>query len=199
MTSTTSGLNPFDYNFTWTNTNSCGSFSFGNAEDASWYYGPGVGATPCTSSLPSGTITETVSEGGVFVANCTDTDGAANYNATAAVRDGMAPGCTTAGTGVTIPQFWAQAYDAAGNPIASSGGNDDWIIAVAIVILILLVLFYLWRRRRKESGAAAQASLGVPGAPPASTQQAAGAGYCGKCGHALDPGAAFCRSCGARV
>src|SRR5271155_3194654 len=130
---TTSPYTPENVNVTWTNTDSCGSFSFQGA-GATWSYGPGVGGTPCTSSLPSGTITETASAGGTVLASCTDTQGAATYGSITVATS--LPECTTAGTGVTINSFSAQAYGAAGNPIsAGSGGNDDWIIAVVIIIL----------------------------------------------------------------
>jgi LPXTG-motif cell wall-anchored protein len=104
------------------------------------------------------------------------------------------PECTTAGTGVTINSFSAQAYGAAGNPIsAGSSGNDDWIIAVVIIILILLLLFFFMRRRRKTSPAAAavQATSTAPSIPLASTGR-----FCRSCGSPVESGASFCPGCG---
>jgi zinc-ribbon domain len=206
--STTSGYTPQNVNFTWTNTDTCGTFAgeyppggpdAGDAPSAYWEYGPGVGATPCTASLPSGTITETISSGGAVLASCTDTQGAATYGKTSgASGDTSAPGCTTAGTGVVITYFYSQAYDAAGNPIAVSSGNDDWVIALAvIVILILLLLFFYMRRRRKTAPvfASAQTPSAPPGIPPA-VPSASVAKFCRGCGSPVEPGASFCPSCG---
>lgn len=196
--STSSGYTPLNTNINWTNSNSCGSFS-GSGAGAVWEYGPGVGATPCTSSLPSGTITETIMYQGTVLATCTETDGAVTWGSQAVTpNDQSAPGCTSAGTGVTINLFYAQAYNAAGDPISAPSGNDYWIIAVVVIVIILLVLFFLWWRRRKATAPTAQAQTAVPGATPAPVS-AVGTSYCGHCGHVLDPGAKFCRSCGAPV
>jgi hypothetical protein len=246
---TTSGYTPENVNFTWTNTNTCGSFAgeyppsgpnAGDAPTADWDYGPGVGASPCASSLPSGTITETIASGGVVLASCTDNQGAATFGNPLGENPSY---CTTAGTGVTIEYFSAQAYDAAGNPIsAGSSGNDDWVIAVVVVIiLILLLLFFFLSRKRKAEprtagpqglagGAEAEArkvateagkegkvavdkvkaalnratrpaaagGQASPASPPSSAP-AGGKSHCANCGSPLDPGASFCRSCGAKV
>ena len=152
---TTSGYTPTNVNVTWTSTNDCGSFG-GAGAGAAWDWGPGVGAIPCSGDTPpSGTVTETVSQDGVFLANCTDTHGAATYGSPLAHSSA---GCTTAGTGVTINDLTALAYNAAGNPIpAGSSGNDDWIIAVVVVIIILLLVFLYMRRKRSTSPEAAGA------------------------------------------
>ena len=154
-------------NVTWTNTNTCGSFS-GAGAGATWDWGPGVGATPCSGTLPSGTMTETASADGTVLATCTDTQGASTYGSESVSSFPSVPSeCTTTGAGVSINSFFAQAYNAAGNPIsAGSGGNYDWIIAVVvIIILILLLLFFFMRRKRKTSPAATAAS--PPPATPA--------------------------------
>jgi hypothetical protein len=194
---TTSGYTPENVNVTWTNTNSCGSFS-GFGAGGTWYYGPGVGATPCTSSLPSGTITETASSDGTVLASCTDTQGAADYGSYTAT--GIPSECTTTGAGVSISGFYAQAFDASGNPIAAgSSGNDDWIIAaVVVIILVLLLLFFYIRRRRTTSPAAtaaAQAASAPPGIPPGIPPASAGK-FCAGCGSPVESGAAFCPNCG---
>lgn len=155
---TLSGYNFDNVNVTWTNSNDCGSFTSQRA-GATWDWGTGVGAIPCTSSLPTGTITQTVSSGGVVLASCTDTQGAATYGSEILTSGVIPSECTNTGAGVSINSFFAQAYDASGNPIsAGSGGNDDWIIAlVVIIILVLLLLFFYMRRKRKTSPAAATA------------------------------------------
>ena len=235
--STTSGYTPENVNFTWTNTDHCGTFggeypasgpNAGDAPSASWEYGPGVGTTPCASSLPSGTITETISSGGVLLASCTDTHGAATFGNPLGKNPSY---CTSAGTGVTIDFFSAQAYDAAGNPIAAgSAGNDDLAIAVVVVIILIILLFFLYVRRKRKAGPAVQGLAGGPEAEAkklatdaekeaklafgkvtsalnrGTTREAApgvppasAAGFCGNCGAPLDPGAAFCRKCGTAV
>jgi len=162
--STASGYTPQNVNFTWTNTDTCGTFTGEypaagpneyDAPSAYWEYGSGVGATPCTASLPSGTITETISSDGTVLASCTDAQGAATFGNPLGKNPSY---CTTAGTGVVIEYFNALAYDAAGNPIAAgSSGNDDWIIAVVVVIIILLLVFLYMRRKRSTSPEAAGA------------------------------------------
>jgi len=165
--STASGYTPENVNITWANTNTCGSFGF-DGPGATWSYGTGVGATPCTSSLPSGTINMTISQGGATLASCVDTEGAATYGSVTP-SSGSAPGCTTEGTGVVIAAFSSQAYDASGNPIPASSGNYYWIIAlIVVIVLILLLLFYLRRRSRKRQVATSQAGAMSAGAssPP---------------------------------
>jgi LPXTG-motif cell wall-anchored protein len=106
--------------------------------------------------------------------------------------------CTNTAAGVSINEFFAQAYDVSGNPIAAGGANYDWIIALVVIIILVLLLF-LWRRRKKTPSMAGQALPAAPAVPPASSAQAGGKIYCGNCGSALDAGATFCRSCGAKV
>jgi hypothetical protein len=163
--STSSGYTPNNVNITWTNTNGCGSF-IGTGPGASWYYAPNVGASPCTSSLPSGTVNETIySQDGTMLASCADNQGAATYGSDT-LSSSPPPECTTAGTGVTIDSFFAQAYDANGNAIAASS-NYDWLIALVIVIIVILLLliYYMRRRRRtKPVATAAQASATAPSA-----------------------------------
>lgn len=192
---TTSGYTPTNVNQTWTNTNSCGSFS-GFGAGATWYYSPTVGNTPCTSPLPTGTITLTISQDGVFLANCTDTQGAATWGSLKVTPGGLsAPGCTSAGTGVTIASFSAQAYDDQGNPItASSGTNYDWVIVVVVIIILLILLFLWWKRKKNGPVAAAQGTSTAPGVVPTSATK-----FCSSCGSPLDGGAAFCRNCGTAV
>ncbi|MDA4137497.1 MAG: zinc ribbon domain-containing protein [Thaumarchaeota archaeon] len=171
-------------NVTWTNTDDCGSFS-GFGAGATWDWGAGVGASPCTSSLPSGTITVTASAGGTVLASCTDTSGAETYGSIA-VSNSLAE-CTTDGTGVSINSFFAQAVNASGNPIAApSGSNYDWIIAVVVIILLLLILF-IWWKRKKGPVAAMQAASAAP---------ASAARFCQSCGAPVEPGTAFCPKCG---
>lgn len=190
---TSSGYSENNVNVTWTNTNSCGSFS-GFGAGGAWYWGPGVGATPCTSSLPSGTITETASADGTVLATCTDTQGAATYGSITIVQGSIPSECTNTGAGVSITQFNALAYDASGNPIAApSGSNYDWVIAVVVVIILLVLLFFIWQRRKKKGpmAAAVQATSASPGIPPASATR-----FCSSCGSPVEPGASFCPKCG---
>lgn len=188
---TTSGYTPENVNVTWTNSNSCGIFS-GFGAGATWEYGTGVGTTPCTSSLPSGTITETASADGAVLATCIDAQGASTYGSIGV--SASLPECTNTGAGVSINSFFAQAYNAAGNPVAASSGNDDWIIAlVVVIILVLALLFFYMRRKRKTTpvATAAQAASTLSSFAPASTAR-----FCRNCGAAVEPGASFCPSCG---
>jgi hypothetical protein len=194
---TASGYAFDNVNVTWTNTNDCGSFS-GSGAGATWDYGPGVGAIPCTSSLPSGTITQTATSDGTVLATCTDTQGAATYGSESVSTLPSVPSeCTTTGTGVSINSFYAQAFDASGNPIsAGSSGNDDWIIAVILVIILILLLFFYMRRKRTTSPAVAAAQ---PATTPPSVPTASAGTFCKSCGSPLEPGASFCRNCGKAV
>ncbi|GEM_PF-6368143 len=194
---TSSGYTFNNVNTTWTNTNDCGSFG-GSGAGATWIWGPGIGAIPCTGSTPpTGTITETSTSGGVVLASCTDTQGGATYGSDS-VASTIPSECTNTAAGVSINEFFAQAYDVSGNPIAAGGANYDWIIALVVIIILVLLLF-LWRRRKKTPSMAGQALPAAPAVPPASSAQAGGKIYCGNCGSALDAGATFCRSCGAKV
>jgi len=194
--STTSGYTPTNVNITWTNTNDCGSFSY-EGPGATWVYSPTVGNTPCTSSLPSGTITISVSQEGTVLAKCTDTHGAATYGSVGV--SSHLPECTDAGLGVTINGFFAQAYDDKGSAIAatSSGGNDDWVIAL-VVIIVLILLFLVWRRRQQK-GPVAGARAASPVGPSTAAPPASGTRFCTNCGSPMEPGAAFCRRCGKAV
>ena len=110
--------------------------------------------------------------------HCTDAQGAATYGSDS-VSSSVSE-CTTAGTGVSIHLFFAQAYNASGDPVAATSGNDDWIIAlVVVIILVLVLLFFYMRRRGKTSPAAAatQAASAPPGVPPASAPR-----FCRNCG-----------------
>ena len=181
--STSSGYTPTNVDIVWNNTDSCGTFNFYGA-GATWSYGAGVGTTPCKSSLPGGTISITISANGTVLASCTDTHGAATYGSNTVSDD--VPECTSAGTGVTINLFFAQAYH--------TTGNNDWIIAlVVIVIVILFLLFFYIRRREKTTApsAAAQAASVSPGVPPASAGR-----FCRSCGSPVGPDVLFCPSCG---
>ncbi|MGD0637133.1 MAG: zinc ribbon domain-containing protein [Nitrososphaerales archaeon] len=194
---TTSGYTPQNVNVTWTNTDDCGVFG-GQGAGASWDWGTGVGATPCTSTLPTGTIIENITAGGVFLASCTDPQGAETYGSITVSN--TLPECTDSGMGVSINSFNAQAFDASGNPIsAGSGGNDDWIIAAVVIIIVLVLLFFLWRRRKKTPPVAGQAPPTAQTVPPTTSPQGVAKSYCANCGSALDPGASFCRSCGAKA
>jgi hypothetical protein len=190
---TTSGYTFNNVNVTWTNTDDCGSFTFQGA-GATWNYGPGVGAIPCTGTLPSGTITQTASSDGTVLATCTDTQGAATYGSISVSSAPSVPSeCTTTGAGVSINSFFAQAYDASGNPIAAfSGVNYDWIIAVVVIIILLFLILFMWRKRNKKGPVAAvQTTSASPGIPPASAAR-----FCSSCGSPVEPGASFCPKCG---
>lgn len=158
-------------NGTWTNTNDCGSFS-GSGLFAEWDYGPGVGAIPCASSLPSGTITFTVVENGNLLATCAFDTGAATFDSGPASSYGSSPppGCNSYGSDLMPIRFFATAYDASGNPIpagssggsggGSSGGSGGWWVtavaaAGAALVADMVFLFLLVFRRRKRDPEAA--------------------------------------------
>ncbi len=160
---TLSGYNFDNVNVTWTNSNDCGSFSSQGA-GATWDWGAGVGAIPCTSSPPTGTITQTASSGGVVLATCTDTQGAETYGSAGVTAGVIPPECTSTGAGVSINSFFAQAYDASGNPIAAGGGsNYDWVIAVVVVIILVILLLFFYMRRKRKTGPAVASAQNLAG------------------------------------